>query len=135
MATSTNRTQQSRKSRWKLKDKKITLYKRTSTQGPSGYPIETYTPVHGGKLWAYVRQTSGEQYYAAMAINVKEEMLFVVNWRADLDLSAAATYFIVYKKSWYDIQRVDTFEGYKEDVQLYANSTRTPSGTIAPYPG
>jgi len=127
MAIIRNREQQRRVSRYKLKDKKIIIYKGTSTVNQNGYTIMTYTPIHSGKLWAYVRQTSGGEFYAAMAQHVKEEMLFVVNWRADLDLSAAQSYFIEYKGTWYDVQRVDTYEGYKEDIQLYACSMKTPT--------
>ena len=127
MATITNRGHQSRASRHKLKDKKITIYAKISKTGPNGYPVAAYTPIHAGKLWAYVRQTSGGEFYAAMAEQVREEILFVVNWRADLTLAAAQNYFIEYKGAWYDVQRVDTYEGYKEDIQLYASSMRTPT--------
>jgi SPP1 family predicted phage head-tail adaptor len=135
MATTiSNRGQQRRVSRYKHKDKRITIYVRTSEKSLNGYPISAYTPIHKGKLWAYVRQTSGGEYFAAMALNVKEEMLFVVNWRADLNLAAAQSYFIEYKGAWYDIQRVDTYEGYKEDIQLFANSMKTPNvNELRPY--
>ena len=45
-----------------------------------------------------------------------EEMLFVLNWRPDLDPDC----FIEYRNIFYNITRVDPFEGYKEDLKLYA---------------
>ena len=46
------------------------------------YAIRSYyapTPI-----WAYFRQLSGEEYYAAAAIQVTEEVLFRINWRDDI---------------------------------------------------
>ena len=44
-------------------------------------------------------------------------LFFTVNWRNDIN---AADCFIRYKDKFYDITRIDTFEGYKEDLKLYA---------------
>ena len=104
----------------RLKDKKITLY-AMGTQ-------ETYRPIHEGQLWAYVRHLSGEEYYAAATTQSKETMMFVINWRNDI----AATGVIEYKGQWYDITRIDTFEGYKDDIALYGKSRRKPS-SLGPY--
>lgn len=126
---------QSKVSRQRHKDKKIIIYKRTSTQNASGYPIEAYTPIHPNKLWAYVRQQSASEYYAAYAVQITEDMLFVVNWRADLITDQTLSLYILYKGLWYNVQRIDTFEGYKEDLQIYGKLVRTPdAANIAPYP-
>ena len=125
---------QSKVSRQRHKDKKIIIYKRTSAQNASGYPIEAYTPIHPNKLWAYVRQQSASEYYAASAVQITEDMLFVVNWRADLTPDQTLSLYILYKGLWYNVQRIDTFEGYKEDLQIYGKLVREPSaGEIRPY--
>lgn len=125
---------QSKVSRQRHKDKKIIIYKRTSTQDADGYPAEAYTPIHPGELWAYVRQQSASEVFAAMAVQVTEDMLFVVNWRADLVTTDTLSLFIKYKNLWYNVTRIDTFEGYKEDLQIYGKLVRTPdAGDIKPY--
>jgi len=75
-----------------------------------------YIPVHPGRLWAYVRQLSDNEFYAARAVQQTEEILFVLNWRPDLDPCC----FISYKDVFYNVTRVDTFEGYMEDLKVYA---------------
>ena len=100
-----------------LKDKKITIYKRVMTNDEWGNQIIKYQPIHPGKLWAYVRQLSATEYFAAAQVQNKEEMLFTVNWRPDI----TPKMYIEYKGVWYDIKRVDTFEGYKESLHLYAS--------------
>lgn len=119
---------QSKASRQKHKDKKIIIYRMEDTAEPGGMPNMDYVPIHEGKLWAYVRQQSAGEYYAAKAVQVSEEMLFVVNWRADLIAADTDVLFISYKGTWYNIQRIDTFEGYKEDLKIYADSAAFPYG-------
>ena len=125
---------QSKVSRQRLKDKKIIIYKKSSGVNGVGMPETTYRPIHPGKLWAYVRQKSAKEIFEAMAVQVTEDMLFVVNWRADLITDQTLSLFIQYKRLWYSVQRIDTFEGYKEDLQLYGKLERTPdAGDIKPY--
>ena len=114
-----------------LKDKKITIYKKVITEDSIGGQITKYQPIHPGKLWAYVRQLSATEYFAAAAVQNKEEMLFTVNWRPDI----TPQMYIEYKGVWYDIKRVDTFEGYKENLHLYASQTLRPPDPddIIPY--
>jgi SPP1 family predicted phage head-tail adaptor len=100
-----------------LKDKKITIYTTIVTENDIGGQIVRYQPIHPGKLWAYVRQLSAKEYFAAAAVQNTEEMLFTVNWRPDI----TPQMYIEYKGVWYNIQRVDTFEGYKENLHLYAS--------------
>ena len=79
---------------------------------------------HTGRfIWAF---------YASQALQQKEDMFFTVNWRNDI---SAADCFIGYKGIIYDITRIDTFEGYKDDLKLYALmlATQPKSGEILPY--
>ena len=54
------------------------------------------------------------EVFAAATTNYKEEVLFVVNYRTDLTTANV----VRYKGILYDITRIDTFEGYKEDLTL-----------------
>jgi len=114
-----------------LKDKKIKIYKKVLTEDDIGNQIAAYKPIHPGKLWAYVRQLSAKEYFAAAQVQNKEEMLFTVNWRPDINPHM----YIEYKGRWYNIERVDTFEGYKENLHLYASEISEPPGPdeIIPY--
>lgn len=114
-----------------LKDKKVIIYYTVSETNEIGDWITGYKPIHPGKLWAYVRQLSAKEYFAAASVQNKEEMLFTVNWRAGI----TPKMYIEHKGIWYDIQRVDTFEGYKENLHLYASQTLHPpkENEIIPY--
>ncbi|MCL2203554.1 MAG: phage head closure protein [Defluviitaleaceae bacterium] len=101
-----------------LKDKKIVLCRKTTVKDSAGFAGEIYKAIHPGKLWAYVRQLSAGEFYASQALQQKEEMFFTINWRDDIDPPTA--FFVCYKEKFYSITRVDTFEGYKEDLKLYA---------------
>jgi len=116
-----------------LKDKKITIYRTITARDEWGSQISSYQPIHPGKLWAYVRQLSATEYFAAAQVQNKEEMLFTVNWRPDI----TPKMYIEYKGVWYDIKRVDTFEGYKESLHLYASQMPDPPDPkdIIPYEG
>lgn len=98
----------------KLKDKKIEILAVTHTQDPDGFPIETITPI-ATPMWAYFRHLSGKEIYAAMSIQTVEEVQFVINWRDDI----TTRHIIRFRGVDYDITRVDTFEGYKQDLTLY----------------
>ena len=100
-----------------LKDKKIIIYKKTTIKDNEGFSTPVYTAIHAGRLWAYVRQLSASEFWASAALQQREEMFFAVNWRNDIN---AFDCFIEYKGVFYNITRVDTFEGYKEDLKLYA---------------
>ena len=99
----------------KLKDKKIEILAVTHTQDPEGYSIETLTPI-SPPMWAYFRQLSGKEVYAAMSVQATEEVLFIIGYRADI----TTRHIVRYKGVDYDITRVDVFEGYKSDLTLYA---------------
>ena len=113
-----------------LKDKKIILYHTEHSNDSEGFSIIKYIPFTG-QIWAYVRQLSASEFYASRAVHQTEEMLFVVNWRPDVD----ANCFIAYRGVFYNITRVDTFEGYKQDLRLYAklaNSQPEPGDILEP---
>ena len=55
--------------------------------------------------------------HAANAEHMQEEVLFTINWRNDV----TTAHVIRYNDVLWNITRVDTFEGYKEDISLYCN--------------
>ena len=102
-----------------LKDKKIILYKvEQRIINNEGFVNRVlFKPIHEGRLWVYVRQLDASEIINSAALKLSEEMLFVINWRNDINTKVC---FLCYKDILYDITRVDTFEGYKEDLKLYA---------------
>lgn len=98
----------------KLKDKKIDIMQVTHGKDPEGFPIDTITALASG-VWAYFRQLSGKEFYAAAAVQATEEVLFTIGYRADITTAN----FIRFRGVDYDITRIDTFEGYKADLTLY----------------
>lgn len=98
----------------KLKDKKIEILAATYNQDPGGFATASLTPI-APPLWAYFRHLSGNEVFAAKTVQATEEVLFTVNYRADI----TTTHVIRYRGVLYDITRVDVFEGYKSDLTLY----------------
>lgn len=99
----------------KLKDKKIELLRQVHKRDEMG--ITTTTLESTGTVWAYFRHLSGKEVFAAATVNYKEEVLFQVNYRTDL----ATANLIRYNGRLYNITRIDTFEGYKQDLALYCS--------------
>lgn len=98
----------------KLKDKKIEILKPVTVIDSEGFSETMLQPIDG-PLWAYFRQLSGKEVFAAATVNYKEEVLFQVNYRTDLTTANV----IRYNGKLYNITRIDTFEGYKQDLTLY----------------
>lgn len=103
----------------KLKDKKVELLQSTHTIGAEGFATEHLTPICA-PVWAYYRHLSGKEIYAADALNYKEEVLFVIGYRTDVNTGTVVKYGGV----MYDVTRVDTFEGRKEDITLCCRRRR-----------
>lgn len=99
----------------KLKDKEIELLRQVHTREEMG--ITTTTLESMGTVWAYFRHLSGKEVFAAATVNYKEEVLFQVNYRPDLTTACV----VRYRGILYDITRIDTFDGYKEDLNLYCS--------------
>ena len=97
----------------KLKDKKINIYIERYFPNGNGYTTKVTEPL-GLNVWAYFRQLSGKEIFAA-AYRYDEEMLFTINYRADLTTAC----YVVYGGVKYNVNRIDTFEGYKQDITLY----------------
>lgn len=57
------------------------------------------------------------EIFAAATTNYKKDVLFTINYRKDL----TTAHVVRYRGVLYDITRIDTFEGYKEDLTLYCS--------------
>lgn len=97
----------------KLKDKKIELLRQVHTRDEMG--ITTLESM--GTVWTYFCHLSGKEVFAAATANYKEEVLFTVNYRTDI----TTAYVVRYRGVLYDITRIATFKGYKEDLTLYCS--------------
>lgn len=100
----------------KLKDKKIEILEQVTVRDDEGFSTTTLQHV-GAPVWAYFRQLSGKEVFAAATTNYKEEVLFQVNYRTDL----TTAHVVRYNGILYDITRIDVFEGYKQDLTLYCS--------------
>ncbi|MDR1735928.1 MAG: phage head closure protein [Oscillospiraceae bacterium] len=100
----------------KLKDKKIEIWIMQGGKNPEGFPLPpTFTPI-AQPLWAYFRQLSGKEVFAAQSVLATEEVLFIINWRTDV----TTRHIVRFRSVDYDITRVDVFEEHKGDIALYA---------------
>ena len=99
-----------------LKDKQIEILRVTHTKDADGFATEHHMPIHRGKLWAYFRHLSGQEVWAFHAQHAVEDVLFQVNWRGDIDTRCV----VRFAGQVYDIIRVDTFEGHRAILVLYA---------------
>ena len=80
----------------------------------NGYTTKVTEPV-ALNVWAYFRQLSGKEILAAAAYRYDEEVLFTINYRAGLTTAC----YVEYNGVKYSVTRIDTFEGYKQDITLY----------------
>lgn len=90
------------------------LYIKRYVPNGSGCTTKVTEPL-ALNVWAYFRQLSGKEVFAAATTNYKEEVLFTINYRTDI----TPAHVVRYRDVLYDITRIDTFEGYKEDITLY----------------
>lgn len=105
----------------KLKDKKIRIVKLQQSKDEDGFPVNEWVPIHDGTLWAYYRHLSGKEFFASAAMQHDEECLFIINFKNGINTDME----IEYSGKYYDITRIDNFEGYKSDLSLYAKLSKT----------
>ena len=104
----------------KTKNKKIELFELQYIEDDIGQQIERFINLTQTPIWAYFRQVSNSEYFAAKSIQSTEEVVFVINWRKDI-----STYVqIKFEGKFYDITRIDCFEGGKNDLKLYAKAIK-----------
>ena len=99
----------------KLRDKKITIYKGQTVDAGGLMPDLHYVPIHYGRLWAHVRQTSEMEVRNTAGEYSMESIVVTIAWRTGLD---SALLYVEYNGTFYDVKRVDTYEGYKDTITL-----------------
>ncbi|PEQ65539.1 phage head closure protein [Bacillus cereus] len=100
-----------------MKDKKVTILTIIGEKDEEGSWIEKTVPLEGGEnIWAYYRQASASEFYGAATLNYKVEVIFRIGWRNNLHPSMK----ILFRGKEYGITRIDDFEGYKQDLTIYA---------------
>ena len=62
-----------------LKDKKIEVLRQITTRDEQGFGTTALEPI-SAPIWAYSRQLSGKEVFAAATTNYKEKVLFTVNY-------------------------------------------------------
>ena len=75
---------------------------------------ESYCAALPYRVCRLVPRVRRSDSFAAATTNYKEEVLFTVNYNPEI----TNTHVIRYNGVLYDITRVDTFEGYREDITL-----------------
>lgn len=123
-----------------LKDKRLEVLCKVHTTDSAGFDVDGYMPITDtpdGKQWAYFRSLGGSLYWAAAATQVKADIMAVVAYS---DWLAAMRWlekiYIRFNGRLYQATRVDTYEGYKRDLTIYAqlvNTTDAASLDILPY--
>ena len=98
-----------------IKDKKIKIYKLYQ-EVIYGYTVDTYKPIHEGKLWAYYRFNKGNEIFTQF-YNYKADALFIINNRGGID----TTSIILYNHKVYKITAIDDYEGYKSDLKIFVS--------------
>lgn len=104
-----------------LKDKKISILKLYTIEDDEGFEEKVYKPIPGGKdIWAYYRQASGKEFYAAKTINTRVEAIFIINWKTNIRPGMEPELFIDFRGDIFNVSYIDDFEGYKKDLKIYA---------------
>ena len=123
-----------------LKDKRLEVLCKVAGRDSAGFDMEGYMPITltpDGKQWAYFRALGGSLYYAAQATQVKADVMAVVAWSDWLaSMRWLEKIYIRFGGRLYQATRVDTYEGYKRDLTIYAqlvNTTDAASLDILPY--
>ncbi len=104
----------------KTKNKKIELFELQYIEDDIGQQIERLVNLTPTPIWAYFRQLSNDEYFTGVNTAVSEEVLFIVNWYKDISTFVQ----IKFEGEFYDITRIDCFEGGKNDLKLYAKRLR-----------
>lgn len=102
-----------------LKDKRIELWRHCAgTTDEDGFPIDEDKKI--ASLWAYYRHASSEERYRAMMVQYKVDVIFIINYRCDIN---PKTDFIIFRGVRYEINGVDDYEGGKREIKISARYT------------
>lgn len=123
-----------------LKDKRIEVLCKVTGHDSSGCAVNGFMPIvdtSDGRQWAYFRALGGSLYWASQATQVKADVMAVVaysDWLASMRWIEKV--YVRFNGRLYRATRVDTFEGYRRDLTIYAqleNTTNAMTISLLPY--
>lgn len=102
---------------YRLKDKKITIWRQVEGEDREGNSVSYWQKLK--TVWAYYRQTSGREVALAKLAQLEQEedAVFVTNyydWLNDTGLKLS------YKGRVYNISRIDNFTDEQRELEIYA---------------
>lgn len=101
-----------------IKDKKIAVYAVVTDRDLWDHEIKVKRYIHDrNKLWAYVRELSEREKFAAKAAGSEESTVFKVCHNSKLK----AGLYLEFLGETYQIKSVDGFEFYKRDLTIRAD--------------
>jgi SPP1 family predicted phage head-tail adaptor len=97
----------------KVKDKKIKVYRKVVT-GTGVHEGISYKALYPAPLWAYYRDLSTKELYAARACTSKSTCIFTVNYHPEIQIYDV----IDFNGEKYKVDETDRFERGKHDIKL-----------------
>ena len=100
-----------------IKDKKIGIFSVKSERDLSGHEVKVKRYIHDvNRLFAYVRELSEKEKFAAKAAGAEQSILFKINYNAKVKVG----HFLDFGGDTFVIASIDGFEYYKRDLTLRA---------------
>jgi SPP1 family predicted phage head-tail adaptor len=100
-----------------IKDKRIFIYEIISKRDTQGNEIKEKRYIHPKiGLWAYIREMSEREKFAAKAAGAQLSTIFKVNYNKKIK----AGQYLEFKGETFLIESVDGFEYYARDLTLSA---------------
>lgn len=100
-----------------IKDKKVGVYEVLTDRDLWQHEIKVKQYVHGrARLWAYVREMSEREKFAAKAAGSEQSIVFKISFNPRIK----AGLYLEFRGETYIIESVDCFEYYRRDLTLRA---------------
>lgn len=109
---------------YRLKDKRITVWQKASAPDELGQTRIYWKPYK--ILWAHYRQSSGAEIRNAAAVEQSETAHFTINY---YDWFDETSYKVTYRGRVYDVERIDGYEDYRQELELTATWNRDQTET------
>lgn len=104
-----------------VKDKKISVYGVETGRDLSGNEIKVKRYIHGKNgLWAYARELSEREKFAAKAAGAEQSILFKINYNKRIK----AGLYLEFRENTFVIKSVDGYEWYERDLTLRAERVK-----------
>jgi len=109
-----------------VKDKKVKIY-RVETARKKGHEIKIKRYIHdekSGGLWAYVRDLTDRERFAALAVQVEQTIVFKITHNKKI---AEGGFYIEFGGATYKAASTDNFEFYKTDLVFKGERCEMPA--------